>query len=120
MLTVRLIGRRRVSTWYTLHVLEPAQFGLPVIPERRGHTRARICVLVLTARTNKSSEFFGWRTLLTDPGRQSPHTALLVVEQLPFWKRLTSPQSRQGLHFCRLRSSLKRLLRQGTHRASSP
>lgn len=54
------------------------------------------------------------------PGRQSPHTALLVVEQLPFWKRLMSPQSRQGLHFCRLRSSLKRLLRQGTHRASSP
>ncbi|TNN69761.1 hypothetical protein EYF80_019993 [Liparis tanakae] len=51
---------------------------------------------------------------------QSPHTALLVVEQLSFWKRLMSPQSRQGLHFCRLRSSLKRLLRQGTHRASSP
>lgn len=58
--------------------------------------------------------------LPTDPGRQSPHTALLVLEQLPLWKRLIRPQSRQGLHFCRLRSSLKRLLRQGTHRAPSP
>lgn len=61
-----------------------------------------------------------WRRLPTDPGRQSPHTALLVLEQLPFWERLIRPQSRQGLHFCRLRSSLKRLLRQGKHRAPSP
>ena len=56
----------------------------------------------------------------SDPGRQSPHTALLVLEQLSFWRRRRRPQSRQGLHFCRPRCSLKRPLRQGRHRASSP
>lgn len=120
MLTVRLVGGRRVSTGNTLHVLKAAQLGLPVIPEKEGkHTH--VCVLVPSNNENGfAGGGGGGAERSTHPGRQSPHSALLVVEQLPFWERLMSPQSRQGLHFCRPRSSLKRLLRQGTHRASSP
>lgn len=36
MLTVRLIRRWSISTWDTLHILETAQLGLPVISEKRG------------------------------------------------------------------------------------